>query len=183
MIYTSSHNYYKSNVYETYAISGNRGKDANYKGKCYPKLAPKLGFWKVWHENIGKISEEENNYYYIKEYWNQVLSKIDPEEVYKELDNSVLLCYEPNDLFCHRHIVSAWFELFLGIEVQEIKGNGLDIEYDVPKLPYIKEYLKAVIKNSIYMHGFKSIRAAYLYDKDRIEEAYNEDEKINIKTM
>ena len=99
MISTSSHNDWQSDKYRTYSISGNRGKDANYQGKCYPELAPKLSFWKVWHNNIGKISEEENNRYYVQEYWNQVLSKLDPEKVFRDLDYSVLLCYEPNTEF------------------------------------------------------------------------------------
>ena len=42
MISTSSHNDWQSNKYKTFSISGNRGKDANYQGKCYPDLAPKL---------------------------------------------------------------------------------------------------------------------------------------------
>ena len=52
MISTSSHNNWQSDKYITYSISGNRGKDANYQGRCYPKLAPKLSFWKICHDNI-----------------------------------------------------------------------------------------------------------------------------------
>lgn len=70
---TCSHKNYKSNSYTTYAISGNKGKDVNYIGKCYPKLAPKKSFWKIWHDNIGKISEEENNKYYIEQFYKEVL--------------------------------------------------------------------------------------------------------------
>lgn len=72
-------------------------------------LAPKLSFWKVWHknQNFGMISEEENNKYYVEHYYEQVLLKLDPEEIYRELDNSILLCYEENTEFCHRHIVAA----------------------------------------------------------------------------
>ena len=44
MISTSSHKEWNSDKYRTFSISGNRGKDANYKGKCYPALAPKLSF-------------------------------------------------------------------------------------------------------------------------------------------
>ena len=61
MISTSSHSNWKSDKYITYSISGNRGKDANYEGRFYHKLAPKYSFWKIWHDNIGKVSEEENN--------------------------------------------------------------------------------------------------------------------------
>ena len=109
MISTSSHNDWQSDKYRTYSISGNRGKDANYQGKCYPKLAPKFSFWKQWYDNIEKVSEK-NNRYYVQEYWNQVLQKLNPEEVYHKLDNSILLYYESNVKFCHRHIVAAWFE-------------------------------------------------------------------------
>lgn len=141
MIYTSSHYTCKTNKFVTVAISGNRGKDANYQGKCYPKLAPKLSFWKIWHDNIGKIPEMENNKFYIEEYWKQVLSKLDPEEIYKELDNSVLLCYEPNFAFCHRHIVAAWLEIALGIEVLEISIENENIKIE-NRPAYIKSFLE-----------------------------------------
>ena len=54
MIITGSHKNWKSIKYEMYSILGNRGKDAGYTGKCYPKLAPKYSFWEIWHYNIGK---------------------------------------------------------------------------------------------------------------------------------
>ena len=68
----------------------------------------------------GKISEEENTRYYIEEYYKQVLSKLDPERVYRKLDNSTLLCYEDPDDFCHRHVVAAWFNLLLGNTIQPV---------------------------------------------------------------
>ena len=157
-------------MYRTYAISGNRGKDANYKGECYPELAPKLSFWKIWHNRIGIIPEEENNRFYVQEYYNQVLSKLDPEQVYGELDNSILLCYEDNIEFCHRHIVAAWFELLLDISVPEIKINGYKIE-NVVRPNYIKQYLDEVMRNNRNMRGFKSLRALYLFEKGEQLEA------------
>lgn len=144
MICTSSHNNWKSNKYITYAISGNKGKDAKYTGKCYSQLAPKKSFWKIWHNNIGVISEEENNKYYIKEYYNQVLVNLDPEVVFNELNNSVLLCYENNTEFCHRHIVAAWLELTLGIIVPEKKALDFYTE-EIDKPLYIKTYLKEIM--------------------------------------
>lgn len=153
MICTSKHNEFLNKNYDTYAISGNRGKDANYEGKCYPKLAPKLSFWEIWHDNIGTIPEEENNKYYIREYYKQVLSKLDPNQVYKELDNSILLCYEKNEEFCHRHIVSAWFEILLGTEVPEVKINKGKIEI-VDKPLYIKKYLEDIIKKDMKIENF-----------------------------
>ncbi|MGM9834946.1 MAG: hypothetical protein ACI31M_04135 [Bacilli bacterium] len=179
MISTSCHKNWQSDHYITYAISGNRGQDANYQGRCYPKLAPKLSFWKVWHDNIGVISEEENIKYYIQEYWNQVLSKLDPEDVYRELDNSILLCYESNMEFCHRHIVAAWFEILLGIKVPEIKIiDGKIVEVDRPS--YIKEYLEDAMRQNRNMRGFNSLRALYLFEKGEKLETLAEE--IEIKT-
>ena len=148
MIYTSSYNNWQSDKYSTYSISGDRGKGANYQGKYYSKLAPKLSFWKVWHNNIGIIDEEENNRYYVQEYWNQVLSKLDPKEIYDELDNSTLLCYEFNTEFCHRHIVAAWFEIFLDVTIKETKANDYEI-INIKKPEYIKNYLEDIISNTV----------------------------------
>ena len=158
MIWTSSHNEFKTSLYKTYAISGNRGADANYKDKCYPALAPKFSFWKIWHDNIGKVSEEFNNRYYVQEYYNQVLSKLNPEKVYRDLDYSILLCYEDNTMFCHRHIVAAWFELLLGQKVPEVKINNYKI-VETSRPEYIKGYLEDVMKFNRNMRGFKSLRA------------------------
>ena len=181
MISTSSHNDWQSDKYITYAISGNRGKDANYEGRCYPKLAPKLLFWKTWHNNIGKISEEENNRYYVQEYWNQVLRKLDPQQVYEELDNSTLLCYETNTEFCHRHIVAAWFEILLDVNVPEQKAKDYEIE-EVERPTYIKEYLEDAMRHNRDMKGFNSLRALYLFEKgEKIEALANELEEKDAK--
>ena len=170
MICTSSYNYWRSDKYRTFSISGNCGKDEDYKGKCYPSLAPKLSFWKVWHSNIGKISEEENNRYYVQEYWNQVLSKLDPEKVFRDLDNSTLLCYEPNTEFCHRHIVAAWFEILLGVKVPEMKADFYQIE-EIDRPEYIKQYLEDAMRLNRNMRGFESLRALYLFEKGEMLEA------------
>lgn len=164
MISTSSYNDWKSDKYITYSISGDRGKGVNYQGRCYPELAPKFSFWKQWHDNIGKVSEEENNRYYVQEYWNQVLQKLNPKEVYQKLDNSILLCYESNDKFCHRHIVAAWFEILLGVKVPEQKAKEDEVE-EVERPAYIKQYLEDVMRCNRNMKGFNSLRALYLFEK------------------
>ena len=79
---------------------------------------------------------------------HQILENLDPKTVYDEVDNSILLCYEDNNQFCHRHIVAAWLEITLGVEVKEVKFNQENIEtFDKPK--YIKEYLKKVMIKEI----------------------------------
>ena len=140
------------------------GKDAFYVGRCYLQLAPKEFFFRTWRNNRGKISEKENNEYYIREFYHQILEELDPETVYNELDNSILLCYENNDQFCHRHIVAAWLELYLGIEVHEIKIRRDNIEI-VNKPTYIKEYLENIIKENKDIKGLSSLRELYLFEK------------------
>lgn len=131
MIYTG--NYYNCKEGNLISISGDRGKKTGFIGECYPKLAPKYDFWKVWESNIGKLSEKLNNDFYIREYYEKVLKNLDPYKVLKDLDNYILLCYEPNYKFCHRHIVAAWLEIECGIIVPEVMPvKGALIELDRP---------------------------------------------------
>ena len=167
MIYTSSYDNWKSNMFIPCSISGDRGKSVNYKGKYYSKLAPKRSFWDVWEANrkAGILSEKENNYYYIEQFYLEVLSKLDPEEVLRELDDHVLLCFEEPDQFCHRHIVAAWLKILLGINVPEIAGYGSSIS-SIPNTPkYIKNILEDVMRKHTDMKGYNSLRAVYLSNK------------------
>ena len=124
--------------------------------KSYMELAPLKSFWRTWKDNIGKISEEENNKYYIEQYYDLVLSKLDVETVFNDLNNSVLLCYEDNNMFCHRHIVSAWIELLLGEKVPEVKLID-DKIVEVEKPSYIKETLEEIMKKKIDMKGYNCL--------------------------
>ena len=169
MISTCSHKNYKSSLYRTYAISGNRGKDAGYNGNYYKDLAPKMFFWKIWHDNFGFISEDENNKFYVEQYYNHVLSKLDPDKIYRELDSSILLCYEDNEKFCHRHIVAEWLQITLEVKVPEIKVDGCLIT-EITRPSYIRDYLEEVMKKDKNMRGFKSLRALYLFEKSEIIE-------------
>ena len=155
MIYTSS--YKNCLVGNKVSISGDRGRIFDYQGLCFPALAPKMSFWKEWHRNIGNVEESENNYFYVKNYYELVLKNLDPNEIVKILGNdSILLCYEDNNEFCHRHIVAYWLELELGIIVPEIKvdefGNITFLDHPV----WIKDMLQKVIaedkknQNKIY---------------------------------
>ena len=146
------------------SISGDKGKKVNFKGKTLSELAPKKEFWQKWHDNIGKISEEENTLYYVKEYYHQVLKKLDPELLLDSLPNkTILLCYEESEEFCHRHLVAFWLELFLDIntyEVKELENYKLEIKQ---RPEYLKDILENVIKEDYEMHNFYSIRAASLF--------------------
>lgn len=142
------------------SISGDRGRSVGFTGNAYTKLAPKKEFWKIWHDNIGKISEEENNKYYMEEYYKQVLSKLDAKTVFEELSkfgkNVVLLCFEGNNDFCHRQLVAVWLERELGIKVPEIaidkEGNIQVLERNpilVEQFNKVMDELKPQIKEDI----------------------------------
>ena len=104
------------------SISGDRGKSFKFgfEGKVLSQLAPKLDFWKVWHNNIGKIDEEQNMRYYIHKYYHKVLSKVDIMELLKDETFPILLCYEEGQNFCHRHILAEYLNIRYGIGVNDI---------------------------------------------------------------
>jgi uncharacterized protein (DUF488 family) len=86
-----------------------------YTGRQYKKLAPKLWFFK-------KYKQDGDEAFYREQYQKEILDQLDPAEVYKELgERAVLLCYEKPGDFCHRHIVSEWFEKHLGIQITELE--------------------------------------------------------------
>lgn len=163
MISTSNYKYWQSDKYTTYSISLDHGDQVDYQGNCFSTLAPKLSFWKEWYmnKNIKRMSEEENNRYYVEQYYKQVLSKLDPLEIYQTLDNSILLSYDDD---IDRHIVAAWFEILLDIKVPEQKAFDDKVE-EVERPKYIKEYLEDVIRKNRNMRGFNSLRALYLFEK------------------
>ena len=103
------------------SISGDRGKDAGFEGKWIGELAPKRDFFKQWRRNRGVIPEEENNQYYIENYYSQVLSQIDVEALLKDEVDPILLCYEKGQDFCHRHVLAEYIEMIYGVKVQDIK--------------------------------------------------------------
>ena len=101
--------------------------------------------------------------------------------IYIELDNSVLLCYEENTEFCHRHIVAAWFELLLNVKIRELKITDEGIK-KVNRPDYIKEYLEDVIKKTKNLRGFNSLRALYLFEEgEKLEALANTLEEKNSK--
>ena len=98
-----------------------------YQGLQYKKLAPKYDFFTKWKEN-------HDNEYYIEQYKTRVLDKLDFWKVYDELYalaesccngrsyEICLICYEKPSDFCHRHLVSDWFNQN-GIACEEFKED------------------------------------------------------------
>lgn len=57
---------------------------------------------------LSDYKETNNVDLYIYNYMSEILNKLDPAKVYKDLDNKIILCYEKPTDFCHRHLVSIW---------------------------------------------------------------------------
>lgn len=98
-----------------------------WNGRCYPALYP------TW-EMINMTDEDE----YEEAYYDKVLSKLDPLEVYNDLgEDAVLLCFESiakieaGETFCHRHMVARWLECELlkqyntEVEIKELDESDL----------------------------------------------------------
>ena len=163
---------YKNCVTENgISISGDRGKLAGFKGSYLSEFSPKKDFWLKWHSMPNKISEEESTLFYINNYYNEVLSKLDPMEMLEKIPRgSILLCYEDGNEFCHRHLVAFWFELFLGISSSEVIENPKRETVKRIKRPeYLKDILEVVIKSNYEMNGFDNIKDAYEYNQQNIK--------------
>ncbi len=84
-----------------------------FYGKSYDKLFPKWGF-------LRRYKQDGNEEAYTHEYHRQVLDLLDPKEVWDDLKDSTLLCWEKSGRFCHRRIVAEWLEKELGVTVDEV---------------------------------------------------------------
>lgn len=85
----------------------------DWNGMQFPALAPtRSAFFAI---KAGKINQKE----YAQRYIEEILTKLNPQDVYNMFKNSVLLCWELPGEFCHRRIIAAWVEKNLGIEVPE----------------------------------------------------------------
>lgn len=135
------------------SISANKGKSVGFSGQSYTKLAPKKTFWDIWHNNIGIIDEDENNEYYMHEYYKQVLANLDANEVLKELqrlgEDVVLLCFENESEFYHRHLVAIWLEKKLKIIVLEVSVTS-------------DENFVFLERNQKYISQFNKVLDAYM---------------------
>lgn len=111
MIYTS---YFSSKKYDPEnAVAITAWTPKWWKGKVYQKLAPPFDL--LWNYKNGYVNEEEYKEWFIR----AKLDKLNPYEVYHELDNKVLLCFEKTGDFCHRHIVAEWLQKN-GYECEEL---------------------------------------------------------------
>jgi len=120
--------------------------------------------------NYYEVSYEELEKY-VKEFYFQVLPKLDPNEIYNKLIGTCLTSDERTDSFAKRHIFCAWLKIYTDIDTNEMGtgANGKLIKLDVPE--FIYSILEKVIRESINdMKGFTSLKALYVYEQsERLE--------------
>ena len=146
----------------------------------YVKLMPDRNF-------EGKIESEEKIREYIRYYYINVLSKLDPEKVYQDLKRDKLVTFDDGE-FSHGYIVAAWFELFLGAEVKCVDKNEVfagKLRNVKPKwtMDILEDEIKKTIDN---MKGFNSVRALYLFEQsEELERKADklEDRLLNDKSL
>ena len=161
MVYTCSIKNYKPNDYRTMIISNDIKLD---RANNLYELAPTEEINSEWRKNIGKISEVENTKHYIKKYYNKVLSKLDPESIYRYAYSGVLLCDYIDTNPNLRHIIAAWLEIFLETKIPDIRFNGKHME-KLERPTYIKDLLERQVKKQTDMKGFTSLMAVRLFEE------------------
>lgn len=86
-----------------------------FTGHRMRELAPKKEWWIEWHSKFkDRLDSAESAAWYSAKYKETVLNCLDQLDVVSKLSalgsSIVLLCYEPPEKFCHRHLVSAWID-------------------------------------------------------------------------
>jgi hypothetical protein len=89
-----------------------------FTGENYPLLAPSREL--LSDIKAGRCTMLD----YWDRYWQETLRTLDPAAVYADLlakgrPDVALLCFEVAEEFCHRFIVSHWFNQTIGAPVRE----------------------------------------------------------------
>lgn len=90
-----------------------------FAGPRYPQLAPTPALLSDYKAIYTKTPKEAVEMYTLR-YRKETLDALNPEKVFRELEDKVILCYERSSDFCHRRLVADWIEQSLGVEVPEI---------------------------------------------------------------
>lgn len=145
----------------------------------YEQLIPDRNF-------EGEIESEDKIREYIRYYYVNVLSKLDPYKVYIDSQWRNLVVFDDGK-FSHGHILSAWFELFLNVKVPFVKETGVYVKLKDTKPRWTVDILEDEIKKTVdNMKGFNSIRALYLFEQgEQLERKADELEEriLNDKSL
>ena len=97
--------------FDQYSIA--RFSPVGFKGKSLLELSPSQEILSKYKNK--KISNEEYEKLYIDQ-----LKSIDVLSILNKLGNSILLCYEKKEDFCHRHILSKYVKEKFNISIIEL---------------------------------------------------------------
>lgn len=92
-------------------VSISIGIPDNFNGEIMRELNPPKQL--LYDYKNGLCNEDE----YTERYMSNVLSKLNPLDIYNKIKGKVILCYCGRDSFCHRRLVLKWLENNLGKDV------------------------------------------------------------------
>ena len=101
------------------AVSIAIGNPRWFKGKRYLDLAPTRKMLAMWIEDYDR-------------HFAAILEWLDPMKVVKDLNGSILLCWESPNVRCHRRFVAEWIESETGIVVPEMDVEEVMAYQDMP---------------------------------------------------
>ena len=120
------------------SITGDGGNACDFYGNAYKKMSPRLYLWQYYDNNPDKLSEEELIDWYIKEFYELRLKKLNSYDLLGTLNSKfgsdiILLCHELPGIqlnkkhFCHRRLLADWIELKTGIIIPEISIDEMGL--------------------------------------------------------
>jgi len=116
MIYTSYYSNYRNFPDNFEPVSVSLYPPKGFNGIIIEELAPTNSI--LMDFKNGKINE----FNYIQRYYTEVLSKLNPHQIAKKLNNKILLCFEKKGDFCHRHIITEWLKKH-GYQIEELNNS------------------------------------------------------------
>lgn len=110
--------------------TGNFGNEKKYRAAGFQVIS--IARFNRWYSGLKMLElappadmiHDEEKVYTPK--FEQILSKLSPLEIAKRLEllsegkDVVLLCYEKEGEFCHRHLVADWLSKALSIDIVEL---------------------------------------------------------------
>ena len=134
----------------------------NFVGETYSELAPTQQIFE-WYNKSAKDDKAKDIYRRL--FYRDVLSKLDPSAVHKQLEGKVLLCYEDEKSFSHLQIVKMW----LNENGYECKGMSDISEEQKKYLTYGRLYEllgeDLVIEEDWFRRAYAGGEAGYTYWK------------------
>ena len=102
-----------------------------YKGDRIEELAPPMSLIQRYKKN-----PEGQWKHYMQEYMCQVYFRDDLEDIYRQCQGKVLLCFCKKTAFCHRQLVAKTFEIDFNAVCKEVGG------WEIPFAKSYEEYGK-----------------------------------------